>query len=158
MKSIPRVEQLKSLLYAPKVLLTETRAGILAFALGAVVAGVYGPAMISEAVSKPAAGASQVLPHAVEAVQVGTPNDDEGNPMPPIPARINTAAEAIARFEAERGIEVVGTLNDDEGNPMPAAPPRLMQFVAAASMPNSSDYRLEREGCCFGSDRIARMN
>lgn len=157
MQSNHRVKGLKLFLQLPNHLLTETRAGILAFALGAAVIGVYGPAMISDAASTPAAATAPAPLRAADAVvvQVGTPNDDEGNPMPPIPARLNAAAASIVRFEAERGIEVVGTLNDDEGNPMPAAPPRLTQFVSA---PAASDYRLEREGCCFGSDRIARLN
>ena len=154
MKPNLRFKGLLSLLLASNRKLAETRAGILIFVLGAALIGVYGPAMISGAASETEAGASLRSPDAA-LVQVGTPNDDEGNPMPAIPVRSDAAAASIARFEAEHGIEVVGPLNDDEGNAMPAAPPRLTKFVSA---PAASDYRLEREGCCFGSDRLARLN
>jgi hypothetical protein len=130
---------------------------MLVFAVGALAVSLYAGPLVSEPASAPPAGISAALSGKTPTaafVQVGTPNDDEGNPMPAIPPRALPGAESPVAFGATGGIEVVGTRNDDEGNPMPPAPARFTQFAAAGP---EHDYRLERESCCYGSDRAARV-
>jgi hypothetical protein len=116
--------------------MNKTRTRIFVFTAGAIAIAFTVPTFFSEAALKPAEIASAAPAPALNSgadttVQVGTPNDDEGNPMPPIPVRAASGTASVAQSETPREIEVVGPLNDDEGNPMPPAPPRIAQLAAA---------------------------